>query len=120
MVASKLEIEQVLNTIRRFRSNWYLSKRSKNYLTLQRLGIGPQVAFDEIYTRLSWQDYISGPECDRHVPPVPGQVWVFGLTIEDCQCYLKFQLRPNKMVIWISLHQAEYPLKYPYLKEMKR
>lgn len=54
MVASKLEIEQVLNTIRRFRSNWYLSKRSKNYLTLQRLGIGPQVAFDEIYTRLSW------------------------------------------------------------------
>lgn len=78
------------------------------------LGIDEQIALDTIYQELSYRDYSSGPLPDDHQPPIPGEIWIFGFNISDELCYLKFQNRPNGIVIWISLHQAEYPLEFPF------
>jgi len=45
------------------------------------------------------------------VPPIPGNIWIFGLNVD---LYLKFQDRPEGPVIWISIHQANYPMNFPY------
>ncbi|MFT8477493.1 MAG: hypothetical protein ABF682_08815 [Liquorilactobacillus sp.] len=63
---------------------------------------------------LTWQNYISGPIADNHQPPVPGNIWIFGLDIDNLSCYLKFQDKPSGTVLWISLHEAEHPLYFPY------
>ncbi|MCH5463433.1 hypothetical protein L3V66_11860 [Secundilactobacillus sp. HBUAS58055] len=106
------DIEKILETIRNRRSQWRLSLRRKNLLGLAALGIDEDIAFDVIYQNLKYQDYVSGPEADNK--GVPGNVWIFGLNISDVLCYLKFQDKPSGIVMWISLHPAEYPLTFPY------
>lgn len=113
-MAEKQEIEDTLNNIKNRKDLWKLSTRRKNLETLFRLGIDENAVFDTIYNNLTWQDYVSGPEEDNHVPPIPGNIWKFGLTIENIECYLKFQDRPDQLVMWISVHEAQYPLKFPY------
>lgn len=107
-------IEQIIEDIKARRNSWQLSNRPKNSRTLMRLGIDSGLVFDEIAQRLSYRDYVRGPESDDHQPPIPGAVWVFGLVISDVVCYLKFQDRPTGVVMWISIHQAEQPLYFPY------
>lgn len=114
LMATKEEIENILNDIKLRRSLWRLSTRQKNLETLSNLGIDSVAVFDIIYNVLTWQDYISGPEQDNHEPPIPGNIWKFGLTIEDVDCYLKFQDKPNRIVMWISIHEAQFPLEFPY------
>ncbi|QYH54159.1 hypothetical protein [Liquorilactobacillus nagelii] len=108
------DIKNIIVSIQNRREQWRLSTRQKNLLTLSRLGIDQEVAFDRIHDLLTWKNYISGPIADNHQPPVPSDVWVFGLDINGLSCYLKFQDRPSGVVIWISLHEAEYPLYFPY------
>ena len=88
------DIKNIIVSIQNRREQWRLSTRQKNLLT--------------------WKNYISGPIADNHQPPVPSDVWVFGLDINGLSCYLKFQDRPSGVVIWISLHEAEYPLYFTY------
>lgn len=114
MLASREEIKRVIKDIRNRRNKWVLSRRPKNMATLANLAIQETLALDIIYNKISWQDYISGPETDGHPRPIPGDIWVFGLIIENVECYLKFQDRPNGGVVWISLHDAKYPMNYPY------
>lgn len=113
---SKEKIERILARIRKNRKQWKLSPRRKNLLTLTSLGLDEQAVFDFIDKALSWKDYVSGPDRDNHEPPIPGEIWIFGLTIEKQLCYLKFQDRPNGLVIWISIHKAEYPIYFLYKK----
>lgn len=113
-MAGREEIENILQDIKTRRNLWSLSSRYKNLETLSRLGIDDSAVFDIIYDNLTWRDYISGPEADNHVPPIPGNIWKFGLTIENIDCYLKFQDKPDRIVMWISIHEAEYPLEFPY------
>lgn len=94
-----------------------VKSEKKNLLTLASLGLDSTAIFDFIYKSLSWRDYVSGPEKDNHKPPIPGDIWIFGLVIENQLCYLKFQDRPNGLVIWISIHKAEYPIYFLYKKE---
>mgnify|MGYP000984424124 CR=1 FL=1 len=107
-------VKNLLETIRGKRDKWQLSHRRKNVLALAGLGVDEEIALDTIYQKLSYRDYSSGPLPDDHRPPIPGEVWIFGFNISDELCYLKFQNRPNGIVIWISLHQAEYPLEFPF------
>ncbi|TDG89642.1 hypothetical protein C5L29_001601 [Lactiplantibacillus pentosus] len=39
--------------------------------TLANLAIQETLALDIIYNKISWQDYISGPETDDHPRPIP-------------------------------------------------
>ncbi|WP_239064542.1 MULTISPECIES: hypothetical protein [Levilactobacillus] len=107
-------VHSFLMTIKHRRSQWRLSYRQKNLLTLSQLGLGATPVLDIINRQLTWQDYISGPLADNHQPPIPGAIWIFGLTILKQPCYLKFQDRPDGIVMWISLHIAEFNLKFPY------
>lgn len=114
MTTSIAEIQNIITSIQARRSNWRLSVRPKNLLTLSKLGIDSQVVFDIIDNTLTWKDYVSSPEKDNHLIPIPGDIWVFRLNIQGEICYLKFQDRSNSLVMWISIHIAEYPLKFPY------
>lgn len=107
-------VKNILKTIFNKRDKWQLSHRRKNLIALAEMGIDENIALDTVYQDLTYRDYSSGPLPDDHHPPIPGEVWIFGLNISDELCYLKFQDRPNSVVMWISLHQAEYPLEFPF------
>lgn len=113
-MATREEIEEILRSIRLRRELWVLSPRRKNLQTLSALGMDGETVFGIIYDTLSWRDYSKGPEPDNHVPPIPGNIWVFGLIISGQQCYLKFQDKPERTVMWISIHQAERQVELPY------
>jgi len=116
-LASVDDIKGIIKDIHARRNRWVLSKRAKNFQTLTELAISAEMAFDIIDRELNWQDYISGPSPDNHADPVPGDIWVFGLTIEGEPCYLKIQDRPSGRVMWISLHIAAYPMDFPYKQD---
>jgi len=113
-VNDQKSIKTVITSIKARRSKWHLSHRTKNLLTLSAIGLVEKTALDEIFMTISWKDYSAGPLADDHHPPIPGDIWIFGLQISERECYLKFQDRPNQTVIWISLHIAEHPLQYPF------
>lgn len=104
----------VIKLIKANRANWRVSHRAKNFSTTVTLGLDFDALLDEIYQRISWRDYVSGPMVDQHLPVIPGEIWVFGLLLEGEWCYLKFQLKKNNAVFWISIHPAEYPLVFPF------
>lgn len=89
-----------------------MSPRQKNLLTLAKIGLGQDAVFDEIYQRISIDDYVDGPVADDKGRP--GNIWIFGMTISEVNCYLKFQEKNNNVIFWISIHEAEYPLKFPF------
>jgi len=113
-MSTPTEIGELLRNIRSRYLNWHLSPRQKNLQTLSALGITSPIALKIIFDTLHWKDYVSGPQLDNHHPPLPGEIWIFGLTISHRQCYLKLQDQPTGIVIWISFHFAQYPLKFPY------
>jgi len=110
-VATQEEIEAILKSICKRRDSWIFSTRWVNLLTLIELGIDQDEILEIIDQTLDWRDYVEGPEADNHVPPIPGNIWIFGLNVD---LYLKFQDRPEGPVIWISIHQANYPMNFPY------
>lgn len=113
-MATHDEIEKILKSIKLRRNLWSLSPRHQNSNTLSILGMDDQAVFDIICNELNWRDYSKGPELDDHHPPIPGDIWIFGLIISGQQYYLKFQDRPDRIVVWISIHQANYPVELPY------
>ena len=113
MSSSKDEIE-IIQDIKSRRDSWLLSRRRKNIVTLTELGLDQEEIFEIIIENLSWTDYVQGPELDDHEPSIPGNIWIFGLNIENNELYLKFQDRPTGIVVWISIHKAAYRLNYPY------
>ena len=116
MYSSKNEIEEIIQKIRDKRRDWKLSPRRKNILTLVLLGVDEEEIFELIDKNLKWTDYFGGPEPDDHEPPIPGNIWKFGLVIGNHELYIKFQDRPQPHddIMWISIHQADYPINYPY------
>lgn len=108
------EIQKIVKKIKDRRDSWVLSTRSKNLRTLSVLGMDKDILFDSICHQLSWRDYHSGPLVDDHTPPIPGDIWVFGLRISELNCYLKFQDKPNGVIFWISIHEQEYSINLPF------
>ncbi len=113
-MGQKNEIKSVITFIRNYRNNWRISKRGKNLASMTTLGIDLDEILNEIYLNINWQDYVSGPEEDNHDPKIPGNIWIFGMKIEDIECYLKFQIKDNNIIFWISVHPAQYELHYPF------
>lgn len=114
MSSSKDEIEKIIQDIKNRRDSWIFSLRRKNIVTLTEIGLDQEEIFEIIFEKLSWTDYVKGPEPDDHEPPIPGDIWMFGLNIENNEIYLKFQDRPTGIVVWISIHKATYRMIYPY------
>ncbi|WP_125710674.1 hypothetical protein [Companilactobacillus zhongbaensis] len=113
------DVEKIIDKIKNNRPHWKLSGRRKNHLTITQLGSDTEDIFDEVYQNISVANYSSGPLQDNHIPPVDGDIWIFGLRLygenpEGLNCYLKFQDKPNGLILWISLHEQEYPLDFPY------
>ncbi len=94
---------------------WHLSPRPKNYKTLSPLNMNEDDIFDKIYKNISLHNYSSEPLSDNLIPPVKGNIWIFGLMINDINCYLKFQDKPTGIIMWISIHEQKHPLVFPYL-----
>lgn len=94
-----------------------MSNRVKNLNSLSKFKFTQQEVFNYIFNFLNWTDYISGPEPDRHFPPIPGDVWIFGLEINQINTYLKFQDRDDGIVFWISIHEADFPLYYYFSEQ---
>lgn len=114
VLATPAEIKAILTQIKLSPNRWRLSPRVKNIALMQKVGVSKAAVFEEIFKTLNWQDYLAGPEADDHVDPIPGDIWLFGRNLFGIPCYLKFQNRPTGVVVWISIHQADYPFKRPY------
>lgn len=93
-------------------SGLYVVNRTENRDSLVTLGITEAIRRREILS-LSVADYCAGPEEDRDRP---GEVWIFGKTINDAHVYIKLKIAGTAGVRFakcISFHVAEYPLRFP-------
>ena len=83
MSSTKDEIDKFIQDIKSRGDSWLLSRRRKNIVTLTELGLDQEEIFEIIIENLSWTDYVQGPELDDHEPSIPGNIWIFGLNIEN-------------------------------------
>lgn len=110
------EAKAIVALIKSKRNNWQISHRAKNFSATVMLGMDFDELLDNIYQKITWRDYVMGPMADNHHPKIPGDIWLFGIDIENRECYLKFQIKSGDIIFWISTHPAEYPLEYPFKK----
>ena len=92
---------------------WVLVPRKENKECLLQLGFKyPDIK--ETLLGLSVEDYCEGPCDDRDQP---GELWVFGKTIENKTVYIKLKLAsfgPLRIVRVVSFHFAEHTLEHPF------
>ena len=92
---------------------WVLVLRKENKECLLQLGFKyPDIK--ETLLGLSVEDYCEGPCRDRDQP---GELWVFGKSIENKVVYIKLKLAslgPLRIVRVVSFHFAEHTLEYPF------
>jgi hypothetical protein len=112
------EIERFLADLREClfeNQKFRIIERKKNQDTLIQLGLTRRNLVDELIS-LSINNYCSGPEQDdRRQTDV---LWEFGKEIEGAEIYIKlkiFTVNGEDYVKLISFHQAEFPVKHPYL-----
>lgn len=96
--------------------NCQLIKRKKNLGALAVLGWGEKFLFEFICSDITVENYIDGPKPDNDFPGE--DVWIFGAKVEDKEYYIKLKIRrfdeDSDLVLCISFHPAEHPLKYPF------
>ncbi len=88
------DAKAIVALIKLKRNNWQISHRAKNYsaaVTLKFMDLDG--ILDSIYQQITWRDYVNGPMADNHHPRIPGDMWLFGIDIENIECYLKFQIK---------------------------
>ena len=109
-------IQEVTSFLKQFKhvllQGFTFIPRKKNLDTVIYLGITiPYVKM--IFSQLTYEDYISGPEKDRDRPS--NMIWEFGIHAQGKDIYIKlsddFSFNKAKC---ISFHIADYPIKYPY------
>lgn len=86
--------------------------RAENNQTILDLGLN-QAGVRSIILGLSVTDYCEGPIQDN---TRPGEVWIFGSTIDGTEIYIKLKIASAgniKLAKCISFHTAEFPLHYP-------
>ena len=92
---------------------WVLVPRKENKECLLQLGFKyPDIK--ETLLGLSVEDYCEGPCDDRDQP---GELWVFGKTIENKVVYIKLKLAslgPLRIVRVVSFHFTEHTLEHPF------
>lgn len=113
--ATKEEARNFLREFRRLASStgMYLVDTEKTDRTLLQLGLTRKICKEEI-KGLSVLDYSSGPQPDFNKP---GEIWVFGKTIEGYEIYMKLKIARGKLrdqALCLSFHVAERPLDHPF------
>lgn len=118
------EVKQFLQAVKEtitnpvFGEGWVLIRRQQNQDCLLKLGF----KYGDIkgtLLSLSVEDFCEGPCRDRDQP---GELWIFGKTIENNVIYIKLKLAcfgSLKKVRVISFHFAESTLNYPFREEKK-
>jgi len=72
----------------------------------------------EVIESISVEDYSEGPLDDKLYGIA--SMWVFGKYIKELEIYIKISFgKPNGQVLCISFHPSEYPMKYPFKKQIK-
>ena len=95
----------------------FLDKRQKNTQALLDLEIAPAQR-KKIIESIELKDYVEGPVAEELYGMA--DMWVFGKMVKNKEVYIKVTPgHPNRQVICISFHIAEYPLKYPFKAEEK-
>ncbi len=119
-MASKEEVRDFLQQIKETITNpikgcdgWVLIPRPENKDCISALGFRPNDIANTILS-LSVTDYCDGP-C--HDYDQPGNLWIFGKTIEGKEVYVKLKiasLSNLRMVRIVSFHFSQEALNYPF------
>ena len=113
-MATKEEVQVFLADFHQKMKIWeirFRDDRGKNTQALLNLEISPAQRI-KIIEALSTEDYTEGPNEDTLYAGAP--LWVFGKPVKNCQIYIKISMGPpNRAVICISFHEAEYPMQFP-------
>jgi hypothetical protein len=86
----------------------------KNRNELNILGMMPMERV-EVILELEADDYSHGPRRDER--DLPGDVWVFGKTIQGATMYIKLKLDPDP--VCLSFHAAEHAMHFPFKLQKK-
>lgn len=86
--------------------------RGKNFEALAVLDITARQRLEYIKA-LTLTDYSEGPKDD--ILHTGSPLWVFGCMVKKVSVYIKISMGPpNKPVICISFHPAEYEMAFPF------
>lgn len=108
---SEHEVATVVSSLKENYSKWVTVPRPENQQTARDLGMSSKAILHYICQHLSPQNYVDGPLKDTSQHGYSGDVWIFGLTIRDIECYLKVQ-RQTDWDCWISIHESKHSIHY--------
>lgn len=114
---SRSDVESFLSQLRTKAEHYGIAfrGRDKNTQGLADLDIIP-IKRKEIINKLTYKDFVSGPNKDNYEPGAP-DYYVFGRLVNGEMAYIKISLgKTNKMVDCMSFHKAEYKLNFPLSK----
>lgn len=114
-VSTPEEINEFLRQVKHHVSKGrrQVEERTKNLRTLSDLEMTKAEMWSEI-SQLTFKDYVAGPEPDDDPNRPRNEWWKFGKTINGVDVYIKLRIHKNRVVICLSFHQAEHPLRFPY------
>jgi uncharacterized DUF497 family protein len=104
-------VELYLDQVRKCITQKRYTMESEDKRRLTELGISFRDA-SHIISRLTYQDYVSGPSQDHLYPEQ--SVYVFGYQLDDIELYIKLTFRKVDNLFILSFHEAKYPLQYPF------
>ena len=113
--STKEEVEYFLNKFFAKLSVYdiFFKNREKNFNTLLELEITASQRLEYI-KKLTVKNYFRGPIQDAFDPKSPPN-WEFGMNIKGKEIYIKVNMgKPQKRVMCISFHIAEFDINYPY------
>lgn len=96
----------------------FIVPRDVNIVCMAQLGLTDRTLRMELLS-LSVEDYYKGPEPDEDPSKSGKEVWMFGKIINGCEVYIKlknFDVGPHKRAKCLSIHQADFPIVYPFRK----
>jgi hypothetical protein len=97
------------------RGNRQFQERKKNRDSIGAMGLTIEQAWTEML-RLTYRDYVDGPVLDDNprYAAMGHCWWIFGLRVEDLTVYVKLRISASKVVVCLSFHEAQFPIKFPY------
>jgi hypothetical protein len=109
-ISANIFLKKIKETVGSRSFSYY--PRTESDATLLSLGM-TQREVAEVVLGLSTEDYCSGPDPDRDRP---GEIYVFGKTINEKQVYIKLKVFEVNGVLYgkcFGFHFARHPLVFP-------
>jgi len=114
-MASLEEVQLFLQDFHQKMKVWeirFRDDRGKNFQALLILEISGAERI-KIIESISANDYSQGPIPDTLNAGAP--LWIFGKLVKSKMVYIKISMGvSNKPVIYISFHEAEYEMRFPF------